>query len=276
MEVGMDISLAGWSINRRFRDANNPLPLLEYPKVAKEEFGIDLIELNSPFFLYENPDDPATSSISEGYLTELKGRADDLGVGCLNIAVDAHGDLASIDESERSQAVENHRKWIDICVTLGCNAFRANSGGRGDGEDAAKLEQCTKSFGELSELSGQARVRLMMENHGGISYDPDVMVQIMKDVGSDYCCILADFLNWPAEDDKLENLRKVAPHSWAIHGKFLSFDENGESPEIDCRAAVQILKDAGYSNPLGIEYEGNTDDHEGVLKSKALLIKHLN
>jgi sugar phosphate isomerase/epimerase len=98
----------------------------------------------------------------------------------------------------------------------------------------------------------------------------------MKDVGSDYCCILADFLNWPAEDDKLENLRKVAPHSWAIHGKFLSFDENGESPEIDCRAAVQILKDAGYSNPLGIEYEGNTDDHEGVLKSKALLIKHLN
>ena len=57
---------------------------------------------------------------------------------------------------------------------------------------------------------------------------------------------------------------------------FLSFDENGESPEIDCRAAVQILKDAGYSNPLGIEYEGNTDDHEGVLKSKALLIKHLN
>jgi sugar phosphate isomerase/epimerase len=271
----MDISLAGWSIHRRFRAEADPLLLLDYPKVAAEEFGIHLIELNSPFFVYDDPDSPETSSISDSYIKELKQRADDLGVGCLNIAVDGHGDMASIDEAERKQAVENHRKWIDICVALGCNSFRTNSGGRGEGEDEAKIQQCIKSFGELSELSGQADVRLMMENHGGISFDPDVVVRIMEAIDSKYCCILADFLNWPAEDDKLENLRKVASHSWAIHGKFLTFDEDGESPEIDCAAAVKILKDAGYSNPWGIEYEGKTDDHEGVLKSKALLEKHL-
>ena len=271
----MEISLAGWSINRRFRSEDDPLALLDFPKVASEEFGINLIELNSPFFVYDDPDDQATSSISDQYINDLKQRADDQGVGCLNIAVDGHGDMAAVDENERQQAVENHKKWIDICVALGCNAFRTNSGGRSEGEDEAKVEQCTKSFGELSELSGQAGVRLMMENHGGISYDPDVMVRIMDAIGSDHCCILADFLNWPAEGDKLENLRKVAAYSWAIHGKFLTFDEDGESPEIDCAAAVQILKDAGYSNPWGIEYEGATDDHEGVLKSKALLEKHL-
>ncbi len=115
----------------------------------------------------------------------------------------------------------------------------------------------------------------MMENHAGISFNPDVMTRIMDAVNNDHCRILADLLNWPAEDDKLENLRKVAPYSWAIHGKFLSFDEEGESPEIDCEAAVKILEDAGYSNPWGIEYEGKTDDHEGVLKSKTLLEKHL-
>ena len=272
----MDISLAGWSIHRRFRDEDNPLPLLDFPKVSKQEFGIGLIELNSPFFVYDNPDEPATSSISDTYIKELKQRADDEGVGCLNIAVDGHGDMSSMDEAERKQAVENHKKWIDICIALGCNSFRTNSGGREEGDEEAKIQQCIKSFGELSELSGQADIRLMMENHGGISYDPDVIVRIMKEVDSKYCCVLADFLNWPAEDDKLDNLRKVAPYSWAIHGKFLTFDEDGESPEIDCAAAVQILKDAGYSNPWGIEYEGKTDDHEGVLKSKALLEKHLS
>jgi sugar phosphate isomerase/epimerase len=271
----MDISLAGWSIHRRFRAETDPLLLLDYPAVAANEFGINLIELNSPFFVYDDPDNPATSAISDSYLSELKQRADDLGVGCLNIAVDAHGDLGTIDEAERKQAVENHKKWIDICVKLGCNAFRANSGGRGEGVDEAKIEQCIKSFGELSELSGKAGVRVMMENHGGISYDPDVMIRIMDAVGSEYCCILADFLNWPAEDDFLENLSKVASYSWAIHGKFLTFDDNGESPEIDCAAAVQILKDANYANPWGIEYEGSTDDHEGVLKSKTLLEKHV-
>ena len=272
----MELSLAGWSIVRRFKDERAPLPLLDFPSVAREEFGIRAIELNSPFFEYVDPDNSASSPIADGYLRKLKQRADDLDVRCLNIAVDGHGDLSSVDEAERLASVDNHRKWIDACVALGCNAFRANSGGRGDGDEEAKISQCVQSFGELSEESGKAGVRLMMENHGGISYDPDVVVRIMDEVGSDYCRVLADFLNWPAEDDKLENLKKVAPYSWAIHGKFLSFDENGESPEIDCRAAVQILKDAGYSNPLGIEYEGNTDDHEGVLKSKELLIKHLN
>lgn len=271
----MDISLAGWSINRRFRSETDPLALLEFPKVSAEEFGIHLIELNSPFFVYDDQENQATSAIPGAYVSELKQRADDAGVGCLNIAVDGHGDMASIDESERKQAVENHKKWIDICAALGCNSFRTNSGGRGEGDDEAKIEQCTKSFGELSELSGKAGIRLMMENHGGISYDPDVMVRIMESVDSEYCRVLADFLNWPAEDDKLENLRKVAPYSWAIHGKFLTFDDSGESPEIDCGEAVKILKEAGYSNPWGIEYEGKTDDHEGVLKSKALLEKHL-
>ena len=271
----MDISLAGWSICRRFQADNDPLLLLDYPKVSADEFGIHLIELNSPFFVYENPDDPATSAISDSYLKDLKQRADDLGVGCLNIAVDSHGDLGTIDEAERKQAVENHKKWVGICAALGCNAFRANSGGRGEGEDDAKIQQCIKSFGELSEYSGQAGIRLMMENHGGISFNPDVMTRTMDAVDSDYCRILADFLNWPQEDDKLDNLRKVAPYAWAIHGKFLSFDDGGESPEIDCAAAVKILKDANYTNPWGIEYEGQTDDHEGVLKSKALLEIHL-
>ena len=272
----MELSLAGWSIVRRFRAEKDPLKIVDFAKVSSEEFGIHAIELNSPFFEYANPDDKATSPIAKGHLAEIRERADDQGVRCLNIAVDAHGDLASIDEAERKQSVENHRKWIEACVALGCNAFRANSGGRGEGEDGAKIEQCVKSFSELSEESGKAGIRVMMENHGGISYNPDVMVRIVEGVGSDFCAILADFLNWPAEDDKLENLRKVAPYSWAIHGKFLSFDASGESHEIDCGAAVKILKDAGYNHPWGIEYEGKTDDHEGVHKSKALLEKHLS
>ena len=44
----MEISLAGWSINRRFRNQEEPLSLLDYPQLARDEFGINAIELNSP------------------------------------------------------------------------------------------------------------------------------------------------------------------------------------------------------------------------------------
>ena len=272
----MELSLAGWSLVRRFRDPDNPLLLLDFPRVAVEEFGIHTLELNSPFFVYTDPDSPETSPIANGYLTELKNRAADLGVRMLNIAIDRHGNLAALDEAERKGAVENHKKWVDACVELGCNAFRANSGGGARGEPVTEdqIRQSIQSFGELSEFAGRAGICLMMENHGGVSSSPDHIVRIMEAVNSDSCRVLADFLNWPPEDDWLENLRKVAPYTWATHAKFLTFGPDGESSEIDCAAAVRILKEAGYQNPYGIEYEGKTDDHEGVLKSKTLLEKH--
>ena len=34
---------------------------------------------------------------------------------------------------------------------------------------------------------------------------------------------------------------------------------------------MAVFKEAGYTNPFGIEYEGHTDDHEGVVKSKVLI-----
>ena len=45
----MDLSLAGWSIHRRFQRDREPLKLLDYPGVVAEEFGLSKAELNSPF-----------------------------------------------------------------------------------------------------------------------------------------------------------------------------------------------------------------------------------
>ena len=271
----MEISLGGWSINRRFRDQENPLSLLDYPQLSRDEFGIHAVELNSPFFRYEDPDNPAESGIADTYVDELSRRADSVGVRMLSIAVDGHGNLSSLDEDERKQAVQNHKKWFDICQKLGCNAFRANSGGsHGDDVTQAEIGQCIKSFRELAVVGEDTGIRVMMENHGGVSVSPDNIVQVMEAVDSKYCRVLADFLNWRPEDDKVENLRAVAPYSWATHAKFLSFDENGESNEIDCKSVMEIFKAVGYTNPFGIEYEGQTDDHVGVVKSKALIERY--
>ena len=271
----MEISLAGWSLNKRFRRSENPLSLLEFPRIASSEFGIHAIELNSPFFIYTDPSDPAGSGIQERYLTDLRRRADDHGVRILSVAIDGHGDLAALREADRKRAVDNHKKWVDVCLALGGNAFRANSGGDLEGEEVdGQVQQCIESFGELSDFAKQADIRVMMENHGGISASPDNMVRVMETIGSEHCRVLADFLNWPPEDDPLENLEKIAPFAWAIHAKFLSFNPDGESRDIDCEAAMQILDNAGYANPYGIEYEGESDDHDGILKSRDLIEKY--
>lgn len=269
----MDIALAGWSIHRRFRREHDPLQLLDYPRLAIEEFAINRIELNSPFFVYQDPKNPATSPIAADYLQQLKKAADDVNVRVVGIAVDGHGNLGAVDPAERKQAVENHRKWFDICRALGCPAFRANSGGKGNQSSPEEVKACTESFAQLARWAQDAGIDLLMENHWGISVNPDTMVQVITQVNNQHFGALADFGNFP-DEYRLEGLRKIAPHTKFVHAKFLEFDAQGEDPRINAKACMGIFREVNYRGLFGIEFEGKGDDHEGVVKSKALLQRY--
>ncbi len=271
--MDMDIALAGWSINRRFHREHDPLPLLDYPRLAVEEFDIHRIELNSPFFVYQNPDDKAASPIPGSYLKELKGAADAVNVKIVGIAVDGHGNLGAVDPADRKMAVENHRKWFDICHALGCATFRANSGGKSNQSTAEEVKACTESFAKLAHWAEDAQITLLMENHWGISVNPDTMVQIITAVGSKNFGALADFGNFP-DEYRLDGLAKIAPYTRFVHAKFLEFDAAGEDQRINAKACMEIFRKVNYRGLFGIEYEGKGDDHEGVIKSKALLQKY--
>lgn len=278
------ISLAGWSINRRFRRQQDPLTLLEYPAVAKEEFGITAVELNSPFF----------ASTDDAYLDALVEAGKRAGVVFTGMAVDGTGNPAALDEEERKASVRMILPWFRVSKRLGLPMFRVNTGGHGSESDPRALEQCIKSFRELVEEAEATGVKLLIENHWGISINPLNTVRILEEVDSEMLGTLPDFGNFPdsqnprglemlqeasgglpPEEIRYWGLALMAPYALAVHAKMYSFDENGEEPRIDVGRCVRILRDAGYQGYWGIEYEGQADDHEGVLKAKALLEKHL-
>lgn len=261
----MRIALAGWSINRRFRRDDNPLQLLDFPRVAREEFGFDAVELNSPFFESKDPE----------YLDQLLAEGQKHGVAFTGMAVDGTGDPASTDEAERQEAVELIRAWFPVAQRLGLPFFRANTGGRGKEDNPEAFAASVKSFRELAAEAESAGVKLVIENHGGISATPEKMVALVKAVDSPAFGTLPDFGNFPAEI-RYDGIAQIAPYALGVHAKMLEFDENGEEPNIDIGRLVKIIHDSGYQGDWGIEYEGPGDDHEGVLKSKALLEKHLH
>jgi len=255
------IGLAGWSINRRFRSGQ--VKLLDYPKLAKEEFGLDVIELNSPFF--ESTDDE--------YLAQLRANAEQADVNMLHISVDGQGNLSATDEDERKKAVENHAAWLQIAKKLGCTSIRGNAGGS-DAAPDDEVQACVRSFKELGALGEQAGVKFVMENHGGLSRNPEPIVRVMKEVNSPWVGTCPDFNNF-APDIRYAALEAIAPWAVVVHAKMLEFDETGEEANIDIGRCLRIFKDAGYDGYYLIEYEGPTDDHEGVLKAEALLEKCL-
>jgi sugar phosphate isomerase/epimerase len=257
----MKLSLAGWSLQRLFRSVDKPLQLVNFPAYTKEQFGIEAVELNSPFF----------ASCDEAYLQQLSAAAAQAGVKLLNIAVDEKGDLSSDDEAVRQEGIVKYSRWVPVAAALGCSAIRANSGGKNMTDRGRAVKQCTDSFRRLAEEGRRHNVTILMENHWGLSADPESVVEVMEGVrqthGPDAVGTLPDFGNWPEGVDRESALRRIMPYARAVHAKVLDIDENLDHPKFDLEQCISIAREAGYDGYLGIEYEGKGDPVEGVRRA---------
>jgi len=250
------VALAGWAIVHRFKDADNPLKLLDYFRVAKEEMGIDTVELNNVFM--ESHDDE--------YLQKIVDAAKAAGVTMLGMAVDGTGDLSLTDEEKRKQSVANAMEYFDIAKKLGLQYFRVNTGGKPEGGEDA-IQACIRSFRELGEEGQRRGIALATENHGGLSYNPDVMVRIVKETGLPSVCTLPDFGNFP-DEIRYEGIEKIMPYAIAVHAKW----HRQDGTRFDIPRLVEIVKRSGFDGYICIEDSGKRqgkDDREGILELKA-------
>ena len=259
----MKISLAGWSLHRRFRAQQSQLTLLDFPRVARQEFDIHAVELNSPFF----------ASRDKRYLTELDEVAMGEGVDLLNIAVDGMGDLCDPDRAARKRAIENNAAWLPIAAHLGCTAIRVNTGGVGRENDRDALLWVIDAYLELAERGRKAGIVVLIENHGGISSNPDNIIQIVEAMNSPWIGTLPDFGNFSPGVDRYDALEKLMPYAAAVHAKMYEFNDQGLESKIDIPRCCQIAEKANFGGYLGIEFEGEGDDHDGVLKARSLIEK---
>lgn len=255
----MQLGLAGWSINRRFRRAEAPLQLLDYPRVAKEEWGFTAIELNSPFFASREP----------AYLDDLKRQAAETGVALWGMAVDGTGSLCAADEAERAANITACKEYLPLGKHLGLSYIRFNTGGNVQ-PDEAEIERCADSFQQLAAAGENLGIMVCIENHGGLSKTPEPIVAVMERVNSPFCRTLPDFGNF-ADEIRYDALSKVVPYAAACHAKFWEFDAHGHDTKIDIGRIKNIFQECNFDGRLAIEFEGPGDDSEGVRLSKALL-----
>ncbi len=261
----MKLSLAGWSLHRLFRSPTNPLTLIDFPALAASRFGLDAVELNSPFFDSREPK----------YIRQLAAAAEAAKVRLLNIAVDEVGDLSADNDLDRSRAVMSYGRWVPIAAELGCVAVRVNTGGMGIIDVTKALLCCVDSFRRLADLGVKHGVSILLENHGGLSATPDHIIHIIESVrlthGNTVIGTLPDFGNWPDGIDRLASLAAILPYAKAMHAKVLEVDDKGHHAKYDIGACVNLVRQSGYDGYLGVEFEGSGDPIEGTMRALALL-----
>ena len=270
------ISLAEWSFHRALQ--SKQLDNLDFPAKAKNDFGIAAVEYVNQFFSDKAKDIT--------YLTELKKRCDDNGVTSVLIMCDNEGSLADTDTKKRQQAVENHYKWIDAAKFLGCYSIRVNCFGEGTREEVAKAG--IDGLRKLSEYGQKAAINVIVENHGGMTSDGQWLSAVIKAVGLPNCGTLPDFGNfclrrekgdmWESKCveyyDRYKGISELMPFAKGVSAKTYDFDEKGNCVETDYARMLHIVKKAGYSGHIGIEYEGTKlSEDDGIRATKKLLEK---
>jgi sugar phosphate isomerase/epimerase len=259
-----EISLAQWSLHRTLRARE--LDHLDFAKITRTDFGLGAIEYVNTFFMDKARD--------AAYLAEMNRRAADHGVVQHLIMCDSEGRLGDPDPAKRTQAVENHYKWVGAAKTLGCVTIRVNAASEGAYEEQQKL--AADGLRRLSEYGDTQGINVIVENHGGLSSNGKWLAGVMQLVGHPRCGTLPDFGNFNISQteryDLYTGVAELMPFAKAVSAKSHDFDERGEETTKDYQRLMKIVLDAGFHSWVGIEYEGDRlPEREGILKTKALL-----
>lgn len=277
------LSLAEWSLHTQIEEGElNPMDFAE----KASELGFEGIEYVTSFYAdsIKKADDPEARM--QAMLKKLKSSSEKFGVTNVLLMIDGEGDLAVSDSIERNKAVENHKKWVDAANYLGCHSIRVNLFGSNDPEEWKA--NSADALAKLSKYAAGRNVNVLVENHGYLSSNADLLVEVMKMVNMENCGTLPDFGNfclqrkggerWDAscieEYPRYEGVKKMMPYAKAVSAKSYTFNDNGEEETIDYKKMLNIIKDGGYNGFIGVEFEGtDISPEEGILKTKNLLLE---
>jgi sugar phosphate isomerase/epimerase len=268
------VSLLG-PLHVEYRDANGDLvettmdipqqhTIEEFIALTKSRLGVDAVELCQ---IQLGPLDGTR-------IDSIRAALDDNGVRLLTVPVDA-GDLSGATPEQRIADTERIREWIRVAARLGATYVRVNTGSPTAGSTREDRVGLVEALTILSDEARAQGVELLIENHGGLSSDPEYLLDIREQVGADRVGILLDLGNFepligiaharlaggtPDDTDLdtsrvYESIARLAPVASLVHAKAHDPASDG-SALYDLGKALAIVAGSGYTGPISIEWEG--------------------
>jgi sugar phosphate isomerase/epimerase len=255
------------------------MSLLEFPLQVREKLGLDAVEICQFHIPERTPD----------YLGQLKRALDDAGVRLINMPIDV-GNISDANPAYREEDLAEIEQWMHAAADLGAAMVRVNASAPMTAGQLAPINVTIESYQRLARVAASLGLQLLIENHGGITADPAVIVAIVEAVGPARLKTLVDIGNFepllsmqmaimqgqqPPEVDATPvygALAQIAPYAGLVHAKTHDFDQHGQPRHLDIVRALRVVRAAGYAGTISIEYEGNTGDAwENTRRTRALV-----
>jgi len=257
------------------------LGLIHYraPGDTTEEFvrwaagaGFECVELRCADLEPEGVEDTVANTKA------LKALLDEVGI--VASAVSLGNDFVLLDDDAIAAQVERTRRLAELTLMLDCNIFRTEGGVRKDAvPEDREAEAIIRSVEAHLDLCEELDIYLAIDNHGVVSNDFELQLEVFETIDSDYVGANLDTMNyrWYGWDvDRLPEIYEaIAP--WTMHthmkdGRNSRAEYKGAAlgdGEIPLDIVVQALKDAGYDGAYCAEYEGQESGDIGYKKCLA-------
>jgi sugar phosphate isomerase/epimerase len=180
---------------------------------------------------------------------ELRGIVGSAGVPMGLICTDG----AHLWEPTEDKRADNRRRaygWMEIAEQLGATAMRIDAGGPPDLTEEI-FEFIVDSYNnDLIPRAEDKGIRVFMENHWGVSNNPDNVQRILDAVPK--LNLLFDTNNW-AEGRQQEGWRRFAARASEVHVKTFILDDTPKETTVDLEPCFAALQDAGFDGIWSVE-----------------------
>ena len=192
-------------------------------------------------------------------------------------ALSAGNDFVVLEEEEIKAQVERMGRICGLANILETDAIRTEGGRPKDSVPKERwVEAMAGCLTRCIDYAEKNDVRLAVDNHGHVTNDGDLQIELFQRVDSDRVGANMDTMNYRWAGHSLDRIAHfyeiVAPHTFHTHMK----DGTGSlreyrgaalgKGEIDLKYAIKCLRDAGYDGVWCTEYEGREGSDVGYRK----------
>lgn len=249
------LSLAAYSLRKYLSPAKGQakkMDLLEFVDFCYQQ-GIPGAELTSYYF---------PEQVTMEYLLKLKQHCHLRGITISGGAI--RNDFCQLDEQKLAADLEHTKTWVDHYAVLGAPAIRIFAGTQPkDEETSVTLKRCAKHCETAAKYAASKGVLLALENHGGVTAKAEGLLEIVKQVNAPGFGVNLDSGNFQSTDDPYAELAMIAPYAVNAQIK-VDIHPGGKHQPTDLAKVLNILRDAGYSGWVALEYEAKEEPLEAI------------
>ncbi len=250
--------MASWPFRKLVDPKKGTLPLLDFPKMIVDRFGVHGIEPLDEHFL----------STDAAYLDRLREAVSKCGSRIVNIPVGRlGGSFYDADAEKRKHVVVTAKHWIDVAGAVGSPSVRMHIASAKNPPDVALAAE---SLREVAEYGESKNVVVHLENDDQRSEEAFFLVDVIKAAGTLWLRALPDFCNSMllerGSEYNYDAVRAMFDHAYGICHVKDSEQDGKKMFQVDLGRTFEIARAAGYRGYFSMEYDAEGDPVEPTVK----------